>query len=112
MGIEKRNAPMCKDLKHPMQPIGFDGCSNKHSPHGVIRFKPNAIVRFLLDAGPFDLNQISCMNFSDEDYTQLMQLIGYSVSGYGDLSTSPKNLVRKADKKADKIFKEWCEKQG
>lgn len=84
-----------KDLKHPMQPIGWDETDK------VIRFKANKIVRFLLDMGPFDLNKISMMNaqgmFHEDDYTQLMQLIGYSVSGYGDLSTSPKEIVTKAD---------------
>jgi hypothetical protein len=85
----------CEDLKHPMQPIGWE--------EDVIRFKKNAIVDFLLDAGPYDLNKICCMPFSKEDYTQLMQLIGYSVSGYGELSTSPEELVSKADRIADKL---------
>lgn len=77
---------------------------------GVIRFRQNAIVNFLLEAGPFDLNQISMMGFSRADYTQLMQLIGYSVSGYGELSTSPSKLVRRADRKACELTDGpcWC----
>jgi len=86
-----------EDTKHPMQPIGLD-------EHGSVKFKQNAIVRFLLDAGPFDLNQISMMPFPNEDYTHLMQLIGYTTSGYGELGSSPKELVRKADKIADDIY--------
>lgn len=54
--------------------------------HGVLRFQHNAIVRFLLDAGAFDMNRLSMMPFSDEDRAQFAQLIGYSVSGWGDLS--------------------------
>lgn len=66
-------------LKHPNQPIGQD-------EDGVLRFKPNKIVRFLLDAGPFDLNKLALMGFSDEDRVQFAQLIGYSRSGFGELS--------------------------
>ena len=92
-----------KDLKHPMQPIGWDETEK------VIRFKKNKIVRFLLNEGPFDLNQLSRMNsdgmFDEGDYTHLMQLIGYSVSGYGELSTSPEDIVKRADIIASQISK-------
>ena len=77
----------CKDLKHPMQPIGWDETGE------VVRFKKNKIVDMLLITGKFDLNDIATMNaggmFNKDDYDQLMQLVGYSVSGYGELSTSP-----------------------
>ena len=90
-----------KDLKHPMQPIGFDDA-------GIIRFKENKIVSFLLDSGTFDLNQIRRMLaegvFTNEDYTHLMQLIGYSVSGYGELNTSPTDLVTQADEIANELY--------
>lgn len=80
--------------KHPMQPIYKDD-------HGVVRFKPNKIVRFMLDHGVtlvdgvwnrrwgengLSLNILAQMDFSQEDWEQFYQLIGYSVSGYGDLS--------------------------
>jgi hypothetical protein len=42
--------------EHPMQPLVLD-------EEGVIRFKKNAVVRFLLDAGSFNLNQIWRMSF-------------------------------------------------
>lgn len=64
---------------HPDQPLYTDA-------DGIVRFKPNKIVRFLLDAGPFDLNQLAAMEFDDEDHAQLAQLIGYSQCGFGDLS--------------------------
>lgn len=65
--------------KHPIQPVQFD-------EHGTVRFKANEIVKFLLDKGPFDLNDLAMMNFKDEDREQLAQLIGYSVGGFGELS--------------------------
>ena len=65
--------------KHPIQPLAPDEC-------GTLRFKPNAIVRWLLDEGPFDLNQIAMKQFSVEDQEQFAQLIGYSLSGFGELS--------------------------
>lgn len=63
---------------HPVQPLILDD--------GIIRFKRNAIVRYLLDAGPFNLNQLALMPFTDEDREQFAQLIGYSLSGFGELS--------------------------
>jgi hypothetical protein len=65
--------------KHPIQPLIKD-------EHGVVRFKKNSIVRTLLDAGPFDMNKLSVMDFSDEDRMQFAQLIGYSLSGFSELS--------------------------
>jgi hypothetical protein len=85
------------ELPHPMQPIGLD-------EKGTPRFKENKIVSFLLHGGIYDLNKISMMPFPKEDYTQLMQLIGYSTSGYGDLSTSPTHLVMQADEKASNLL--------
>ena len=65
--------------QHPTQPTEYDN-------NGVLRFKANAIVRFLLDAGPFDMNKLAMIPFSVEDRQQFAQLIGYSVGGYEELS--------------------------
>lgn len=66
--------------KHSKQPISED-------THGVIRFHANPIVRFLLDAGPFDMNMIAELpGLTDEDRAHFAQLIGYSVDGYYELS--------------------------
>lgn len=64
--------------RHPIQPIEKD-------EHGTLRFKVNEIVRHLLDAGPFDMNTIAFGDFTNEDRQQFAQLIGYSLSGYGEL---------------------------
>lgn len=84
--------------KHPMQPIVLDD-------HGVARFKANPIVRFLLDNYKPGLNDIAKREFADDDYQHLMQLIGYSVSGYGDLGVAPKKIVAKADRQVEKLAK-------
>jgi hypothetical protein len=65
--------------KHPIQPLEKD-------PNGVVRFKGNSIVKHLLNNGGIDLNQIACMDFPREDREQFAQLIGYSLSGFAELS--------------------------
>ena len=67
-------------MKNPIQPLMKDA-------NGVVRFKGNAIVQHLLDTHPTcDMNRLACMDFTDDDQQQFAQLIGYSLSGYGDLS--------------------------
>jgi hypothetical protein len=58
----------------------------------VLRFKKNALVCALLDHGQatgLGLNELACKFYTPEhadDWQQLAQLIGYSLSGYGELS--------------------------
>lgn len=66
-------------MRHPIQPVEEDS-------KGVLRFKKNKIVEKLLDDGPFDLNDIAYWDVSVDDRRQFAQLIGYSLSGFGDLS--------------------------
>lgn len=66
-------------MQHPVQPLEKDR-------QGTLRFKANAIVKFLLDAGPHGMNVLAMMPFSDEDRCQFAQLIGYSLGGYSELS--------------------------
>jgi len=68
-----------KAVEHGDQPLFV-------APDGLTRFRANPIVRFLLDAGPFDLNALAAMDFTDEARAQFAQLIGYSLRGYGELS--------------------------
>lgn len=67
----------------PMQPV----VKNKD---GTVRFRENAIVRHLLDRlqekHGYGLNQLAMLDFSQEDREQFAQLIGYSISGYHELS--------------------------
>jgi len=66
-------------MHNPIQPITKDS-------QGVLRFKRNAIVAHLLDNGGIDLNDLARLDFSKDDRQQFAQLIGYSLSGYGELS--------------------------
>ena len=84
-------------MKHPIQPIEKDEA-------GHLRFKQNAIVRHLLYHGQkhgCGLNELACMNFSKEDYMQLAQLIGYSLSGYSELSYVDDDSYGAAEKMAE-----------
>jgi hypothetical protein len=64
---------------HPNQPL-------VKSINGVLRFKPNAIVDYLLTTHhSCSLNELATLDFSNEDRQQFAQLIGYSVSGWGGL---------------------------
>lgn len=85
---------------HPMQPVVID-------EQGTARFKANAIVRFLIDwATPrgIDMNALALMPFNQEDREQFAQLIGYSVSGFGDLSYASARLVNEADSQAEMLL--------
>jgi hypothetical protein len=71
-------------MKHPMQPIILDA-------HGVARFQANPIVKYLLEHGGLDLNDLAIAKhrtggWTKQDEAHFAQLIGYSVSGWGDLS--------------------------
>jgi hypothetical protein len=91
--------------KHPMQQIHLD-------KDGVARFRANKIVRYLLDAGPFDMNQLALISFSNKDREQFAQLIGYSVSGYGDLGYASPKSVAKADAKVEKLVQKLVQERG
>ena len=85
---------MCEP--YPIQPLALD-------EHRILRFKRNAIVRFLLDAGPHDMNALAVMPFSDEDRQQFAQLIGYSLAGYGDLSYVSEEAYQRAEEVAARL---------
>jgi hypothetical protein len=82
----------------PMQPIEND--------QGVVRFKRNRIVRYLLDVGDISLNHLAkcSYGFTQADWDQFYQLIGYSVSAYGDLSLVSRASVEEADKRVAALF--------
>lgn len=84
-----------KRVRHPIQPLIVDS-------NGVRRFKGNAIVRFLLDNCPIDLNALAMLPFSVEDREQFAQLIGYSLSGFGELSYVTDRTYRRAEKQLAK----------
>lgn len=81
-------------MKHSLQNIIKDD-------NGVIRFQENLIVSHLVKAYPGGLNALAEKEFSNEDWEQLAQLIGYSVSGFGDLSYASDEAIAEADGIAD-----------
>lgn len=89
------------EVNHPLQPVIVDD-------EGIIRFKENAIVIFLIGQCQrhkiADMNTLATLPFSPEDRAQFAQLIGYSVSGFGDLSYVPRRLVDAADRQAAKLM--------
>ena len=88
----------------PQQPLVWDD--------SVIRFRENRIVRYLLDAGPFDLNQLALMPFDRDEREQFAQLIGYSVSSWGGLSYVDDERVAEADAKAEAMLAEREKRLG
>lgn len=84
--------------KQPMQPIVYDDA-------GVIRFQKNALVCALLEYGGLDMNWLALIDASTQDQEQFAQLIGYSVSGFGDLSYVRRKTVTKADRRAARLQK-------
>lgn len=108
------HAPTTKKKRydpHPMQPVHLDA-------HGVIRFRKNLVVDILLDRdtergrtypdfparSDGGLNWIGWQDFSQEDQEQFAQLIGYSVSGYHELSYVSDKSAARASKLAAEIL--------
>lgn len=84
---------------HPMQPIVI-------ATDKVARFQQNKVVRFLLDFASergCGMNTLATMDFAREDHEQFAMLIGYSVSGAGDLSYFNKKRIREADEQVARI---------
>lgn len=80
---EKLDYPIGIDsVKHPFQPLYL----TKEGDDAVLRFKENKIIYYLFKSGKLDLNEVMTMGFPQEDHEQLAQLLGYSHSGFGDLS--------------------------
>ena len=76
--LELMNIKVPSKVKHPIQPPEMIG--------SVLRFKQNKIVRYLLDNGGIDMNKLAILGFPKEDHIQFAQLIGYSLSGFSELS--------------------------
>ncbi len=85
-----------------MQPIVKD-------ENGTVRFQGNAIVRTLLDESSmrgFSLNSLAVMGFQQADWEQFYQLIGYSLSGYHELSNVSDAAAEEATRRAKEKFPE------
>jgi hypothetical protein len=74
----------------PLQPIVKD-------ERGTVRFRANAIVKWLLDAKLIDMNQIACKSFDAEDREQFAMLIGYSLGGASELEYFSDETLKTAE---------------
>jgi hypothetical protein len=84
----------------PIQPVILDA-------GGEPRFQMNGLVRYLLDAGSINVNDLALLpGISSEEWEQFAQLIGYSVSGFSDLSYASAEVVDEAIKQANKLTME------
>jgi len=95
---------MARKREQPQQPLVW---SRRNSTKPVIRFQANDIVRDLLDFAQdhgFGLNEIAVRPYRRDDREQLAQLIGYSVSGFGELSYARKRVVLTAAAEADRMY--------
>ena len=83
---------MAKKVKaaHPDQPIVV--------VDGIARFKHNAIIKWIIESNRTNMNELAVLNFTNADRAQFAQLIGYSVSGFGDLSYAPRDKVAHFDR--------------
>jgi hypothetical protein len=83
-------------VQHPLQEIYKDR-------HGALRFRENKMVSALLDwasSRGMSLNEMALMDFSKEDRQQFAQLIGYSLSGYSELSYVTDKAYERAERAA------------
>lgn len=92
---KKHHAKTIPSPEHPIQPL-------TKGTGEILRFKENEIIRMLELTGKINLNEIVGEDFSDEDKQQLMQLLGYSLSGYADLPF----VTDKAVANAEELYKE------
>lgn len=53
---------------------------------GVLRFKDNAVVDYMFNTGLLDLNEAHSLPVDKKYYNQILQLVGYSLNGYLELS--------------------------
>jgi hypothetical protein len=95
---------------NPMQPLCIDD-------NGVMRFKENKLVKYLLDAnGVIGMNELGVFaihaGVSRTDQEQFAQLIGYSLSGFGELSYVRDKTYAKAEEKAEMLRKKQRTKES
>lgn len=101
---------------HPMQPVYVND-------EGIVRFRANAIIRYIVDhagdlvhpgapvidpvtkrpmhQGRLDLSKLAELDFPQEDREQFSQLMGYSISGYHELSDVSDESAAQASALAD-----------
>lgn len=77
----------------PMQPL--------EKVNGILRFRKNRLVDFLLEQYKPGLNKLATLGYSNEEWQQFAQLIGYSVDGWGTLSYVGERAWKRAERMAE-----------
>jgi hypothetical protein len=83
-------------MKHPMQFIVNQ------------RFVENKLIRQLVDK--IGLNNIACMEYDNDDYDQLLQLIGYSTSVIPYRDKDKYELTDNGNSKPEEVFEKRLKK--
>ena len=88
---ERKTLKRSKDMKkkRPYQQVYSEA-------DGSLRFMENKIVRFLLEAGPYDLEELDLMPFSRKDRIQFAQLIGSHLECFGRQPYVSEKMWRRA----------------
>jgi len=98
-GTPTRKVDLRKQRRPPMQPIYVDG-------DNIVRFRANAIVRWLVDSGRVDLNDVTknMDSMNRYDIAQFWQMLGTSVSAFCGYDFVPRSVVKRADAKMDALL--------
>lgn len=102
---QKDRPTTVKRVSIPMRPIALD-------QDGRPRFQENVVVRRLFDRASehgYNMNHLRSeadLHSAQADWEEFLQLIGYSTSGYGELSIVSAASVIAADTAADELLKD------
>lgn len=75
-------------------------------PDGQPRFQRNAIVSWLVHTDRVDLNEIIATHaWPIKDQEEFWQMLGYSVSAFGNLTFVRPKTTKKADRRTRKLLR-------
>lgn len=78
----------------PMQPVEIDN-------NGVARFRENKLVSLAIDRLPNGMNTLRMWQATDEERTQVAQLVGYTIGGYAELDYVSDEAYLRAEQAAE-----------
>ncbi len=81
---------------HPYQPVVID-------QNGRAAFKGNKIIEQLFEKGQLNLNKIAQEHYDSECYLQLIQLLGYTLSGSACLRCMTDELYEYGQREAKRL---------
>lgn len=91
--------------KQPLQPMYVDDDDR-------VCFQANKIVRTLLSVGPYDLNTLLTMKFSQEDREQFYQLLGHSAESINGVPYFSRETREEIAEAADRCYDQHQEQQA